>query len=83
MAGYLQEVGSVRQMLDTRYDDLKSGRVKPADGEEVFAKLRQKSKSVAPSFMNAFVLHPERTADLDEIWEYIAADSLDAADRCN
>jgi plasmid stabilization system protein ParE len=31
--------------------------------------------------MNAFVLHPEAYADLDEIWEYIASDNLDAADR--
>ena len=44
MAGYLQEVAQVRQMLDDRYDDLKSGRVKPVDGEEAFTKLRQKSK---------------------------------------
>jgi len=44
MAGYLQELSEVRAMLDGRYDDLKSGRVKPLDGEEAFAKLRQKSK---------------------------------------
>ena len=31
--------------------------------------------------MPGFVLHPEAYADLDEIWEYIAADNLDAADR--
>jgi antitoxin ParD1/3/4/toxin ParE1/3/4 len=31
--------------------------------------------------MNKFVLHPEAFTDLDEIWEYIAADNLDAADR--
>jgi plasmid stabilization system protein ParE len=31
--------------------------------------------------MSEFVLHPQAYADLDEIWEYIAADSLDAADR--
>jgi toxin ParE1/3/4 len=31
--------------------------------------------------MSAFVLHPEAYADLDEIWEYIADDNLDAADR--
>jgi predicted transcriptional regulator len=44
MAGYLQELSEVRAMLDDRYDDLKSGRVTPVDGEEAFAKLRQKSK---------------------------------------
>lgn len=31
--------------------------------------------------MSAFVLHPEAYADLDEIWEYIADDNIDAADR--
>lgn len=31
--------------------------------------------------MTNFVLHPEANADLNEIWEYIAADNLDAADR--
>jgi len=31
--------------------------------------------------MSGFVFHPQAYADLDEIWEYIAADSLDAADR--
>ncbi len=31
--------------------------------------------------MSGFVLHPAAFADLEEIWEFIAADSLDAADR--
>jgi plasmid stabilization system protein ParE len=31
--------------------------------------------------MSKFVLHPEAYSDLYEIWEYIAADNLDAADR--
>jgi plasmid stabilization system protein ParE len=31
--------------------------------------------------MSEFVLHPQAYADLDEIWEYFAADNLDAADR--
>ena len=44
MAGYLQELAQVREMLDGRYDDLKSGRVKPVDGEQAFAKLRRKSE---------------------------------------
>jgi predicted transcriptional regulator len=44
MAGYLQELAQVREKLDSRYDDLKSGRVKPVDGEEAFANLRRKSE---------------------------------------
>jgi predicted transcriptional regulator len=44
MAGYLQELAQVREMLDSRYDDLKSGRVKAVDGEEAFARLRRKSE---------------------------------------
>jgi plasmid stabilization system protein ParE len=31
--------------------------------------------------MSEFVLHPDAVKDLEEIWEYIAADNLDAADR--
>lgn len=31
--------------------------------------------------MSAFVLHPDADADLDEVWEYVAEDNIDAADR--
>ncbi len=44
MAGYLAEVAETRTMLDGRYDEVKSGRVQPIDGEQAFASLRQKSK---------------------------------------
>jgi len=44
LAGYLEEMALARKTLDSRYDDLKSGRVKPIDGEEVFRKLREKSE---------------------------------------
>lgn len=31
--------------------------------------------------MSGYVLSADATLDLDDIWEYIAADSMDAADR--
>jgi plasmid stabilization system protein ParE len=31
--------------------------------------------------MSGFVLHPEALTDLDDIWEFIAADNVGAADR--
>jgi hypothetical protein len=43
-AGYLEEVASIRKTVDSRYDDLKSGRVTPIDGEEAFRTLREKSE---------------------------------------
>ena len=45
MAGYLAELEQVRRMLDGRYDDVKSGRVTPVDGEEAFNRLRRKSEN--------------------------------------
>jgi predicted transcriptional regulator len=44
LSGYLEEGGSVRRRLDNRFDDLKSGRVKPIDGEEAFRRLRKRSE---------------------------------------
>jgi predicted transcriptional regulator len=44
MSGYLAELTEVRKMLDGRYDEIKSGRVAPMDGEEAFARLRQMSQ---------------------------------------
>ena len=44
MAGYLAELAQVREMRDSRYDDWKSGRVKPIEGEEAFKRIRGKSE---------------------------------------
>jgi predicted transcriptional regulator len=44
MAGYLAELTQLRRTLDGRYDEIKSGRVKPIDGEAAFGNLRGKSK---------------------------------------
>jgi hypothetical protein len=46
LAGYLGEAEQIRQALDSRYDDLRSGRVKPIPGEEVFAELRARSAAL-------------------------------------
>lgn len=43
MAIYVAELAETRQMLSSRYDDLKSGRVKPIPGDEVEAHFREKS----------------------------------------
>ena len=42
MVGYYNELMQAREMLSSRYDDLKSGRVKPIDGEEAFERLRRR-----------------------------------------
>jgi len=44
LAGYFEEAASLRKTLDSRYDDLESGRVKPIDGKEAFRRLRKKSE---------------------------------------
>jgi predicted DNA-binding protein len=44
LAGYLEELALLRDTLDTRDDDLKSGRVQPIDGDEAFTRLREKSE---------------------------------------
>jgi hypothetical protein len=44
--GYLAELAQTREMLDTRYDDLKSGRATPIDGEEFFEGLRRREEEL-------------------------------------
>jgi len=46
MAGYLREVTEVRASLDTRYDDIKNGRLKPIDGEAFFDDLRRREEDL-------------------------------------
>jgi predicted DNA-binding protein len=44
MAGFFAEMAEARQMLDSRYDEVKSGQVKPRDGDGVIAQFQQKSQ---------------------------------------
>jgi hypothetical protein len=41
--GYFDELAQTREMLNTRYDDLKYGKVKPVSRDEVVAHFREKS----------------------------------------
>jgi predicted DNA-binding protein len=43
MAGYLSELSEIRNTLDARYDDIKSGRTKPMEGEDAFNRIRQRN----------------------------------------
>ena len=43
IAGYFDELTQTRKMLNSRYDNLKSGRVKPIPRDEVIAHFREKS----------------------------------------
>ena len=46
MAAYLIEVAELRNMLDGRYDDIKSDRVKRIDGEAFFEDLRRRESKL-------------------------------------
>jgi len=43
--GYFNELALAREMLDRRYDDLESGRVKPIPADEASRLLREKGRS--------------------------------------
>ncbi len=43
LTGFFEEVAFTRQMIDRRYDDLESGRVKLVPASEVFAKISARS----------------------------------------
>ena len=45
LAGYFDELGHAREMLNSRYDELKSGGAEPIDGEEAFARLKAKTEA--------------------------------------
>jgi hypothetical protein len=40
---FFEDFACTRETLNSRYDDLESGRVKPLPGNEVFARLRAKN----------------------------------------
>ena len=67
--GYFDELALTREMLNSRYDDLKTGRVKPIPGDEIEAYFREKSAAApfAARFMTGYDFHPEVRFDLQAI----------------
>ncbi len=49
MAGYFEELAQTRETLNSRYDDLKSGKVTAIPGDEVEAYFREKSAAARRS----------------------------------
>jgi hypothetical protein len=49
VAGLFDELAGTRAMLDSRYDDIKSGKVKLIPGEDVEAYFREKSAAARRS----------------------------------
>ena len=47
--GYFDELAQTRETLNSRYDDLKTGRVKPIPGDEVVAHFRKKDDAARRS----------------------------------
>jgi predicted DNA-binding protein len=45
LAGYLEDLAEVRDVLDRRYDEIISGKVTAIDGEEAFELLRKKTEA--------------------------------------
>lgn len=44
-AGFFAEIAEIRQMLDSRYDDIASGRVRPIPGEEAYRILKERAQA--------------------------------------
>ena len=47
VSDYVEAATGIREMLNRRYDDLKSGRVKPIDGKTFFETLRIREEGAA------------------------------------
>ena len=60
LEAYIADLAQAREMLDSRYDDLKSGKVKPISGEEMLAHFRQKSAAARPQTVHDRIGQPVR-----------------------
>lgn len=45
LAGYMDDLAGTREMLNSRYDNVKSGKVKMIPGDEAFTRLMAKTEA--------------------------------------
>lgn len=45
VAGYFEELAQTRAMLDSRYDDIRNGKVTLMDGEQALARLKASNEA--------------------------------------
>lgn len=45
MAGYFEELSRTREMLDNRYAGMRSGEVRPIDGDEALRRLKERNET--------------------------------------
>ena len=45
IVAYFSELDELRRTLDTRYDDVASGSVRPVDGEEAYRLLKERAET--------------------------------------
>lgn len=77
VAIYAGDLAHVRDTLDSRYDDIKSGKVKLIPAKRFLNGCAGKAKPSDNSAANdRLSLPPGSRTDIDEIWEYIAADRV-------
>ena len=64
---YFEELGRINATLDRRYDETKSGEVKPMRGRRLRAPAPQERATTRGARMTEFRFHPKTEIDLNEI----------------
>ena len=45
MSGYFQELGRTRELIDSRYEELRDGKVAPIESDEALRLLKQRTEA--------------------------------------
>jgi hypothetical protein len=61
VAGYFHELAQTREILNSQYDDLKNGKVKPIKGEEFFGSLLRREEATCSTHVAMCSRGPTQT----------------------